>query len=216
MNIGVLGTGMVGNAIATKLISLGHHVMMGSRSADNEKAMEWVKKSGELASQGTFADTGAFGEILFNCTGGVHSIQVLESIPVDALKGKLLLDISNPLDFSQGMPPRLSVCNDDSIGEQIQRTFPDVKVVKTLNTCNCDLMVNPGLLPENTDMFLCGNDEDAKQQVLTILKDWFGWKRVLDLGDITMARGMEAFLPLWIRMWGALGTANFNIKIVQG
>ncbi|TNE47282.1 MAG: NADP oxidoreductase [Deltaproteobacteria bacterium] len=216
MKIGVLGTGMVGVAIASKLVELGHHVCMGSRSANNEKAVAWVEKAGVGASQGTFADAASLGEVVFNCTSGGASLSALQMAGAANLNGKVLIDLANPLDFSQGMPPRLSVCNDDSLGEQIQRAFPEAKVVKTLNTMNCDIMVNPALVSGDHDVFLCGNDDDAKAQVVEILKNWFGWKHIHDLGDITNARGTEAFLPLWVRMWGTLGTANFNIHVNTG
>ena len=215
MNIGVLGTGMVGNAIATKLVQLGHAVKMGARSATNEKAAAWVQANGSSASQGTFADAAAFGEIVFNCTSGSAALEVLTQAGADNLKGKVLIDIANPLDFSHGMPPSLSVCNTDSLGEQIQRAFPDVRVVKSLNTVNCNLMVNAALLPGEHVMFVCGNDADAKAQVTSILKDWFGWKAVIDLGDITTARATEMMLPIWISLMMKLGTPMFNFAIVR-
>jgi predicted dinucleotide-binding enzyme len=215
MRIGILGTGMVGQAIGSKLIQLGHEVKMGSRTADNEKATQWVKANGVRASQGTFADAAAFGEILFNCTAGMASLNALRMAGPANLKDKILIDIANPLDFSKGMPPTLAICNTDSLGEQIQRTFPDVKVVKTLNTMNCNIMVNPSLVPGEHDVFICGNDAEAKTIATQILKDWFGWKSVIDLGDITNARGTEMLLPIWIRLWGVFGHANFNFKIVR-
>lgn len=215
MKIGVLGTGMVGKAISTKLVQLGHSVKMGSRTSNNEKAAEWAKASGANASQGTFADAAAFGELVFNCTSGMASLEVLKLAGANNLSGKVLIDISNPLDFSKGMPPTLSVCNADSLGEQIQRAFPAVKVVKTLNTMNCNIMVNPSLVPGSHDVFVCGNDAGAKSKVTEILKNWIGWKSVIDLGDITSARGVEMMLPIWIRLMGALQTPNFNFKIVR-
>jgi predicted dinucleotide-binding enzyme len=215
MKIGVLGTGMVGNTIGTKLVQLGHLVTMGSRTAANEKAEEWVKKAGAGASHGTFADAAAFGEIIFNCTHGMASIEVLRAAGAANLKGKILVDISNPLDFSKGMPPTLSICNIDSLGEQIQRMYPDVKVVKTLNTTNCTIMVNPALVPGDHDIFMSGNDTQAKAQVSEILTKWFGWKTVIDLGDITTARGTEMLLPLWVRLYGAFQSPNFNFRIVR-
>ncbi len=134
------------------------------------------------------------------------------------LKSKVLVDISNPLDFSKGMPPTLTVCNSDSLGEQIQRAFPDTRVVKTLNTVNCRVMADPGLVPGEHDLFLSGNDPAAKAQVAEYLGAWFGWKRdnLIDLGDITTARGAEMMLPIWVRLWGALGTADFNWRVVVG
>jgi len=215
MRIGILGTGVVGQAIGSKLIQLGHQVKMGSRTADNEKATQWVKANGVRASQGTFADAAAFGEILFNCTAGMASLDALRMAGPANLKDKILIDIANPLDFSKGMPPTLAICNTDSLGEQIQRAFPDVKVVKTLNTMNCNIMVNPSLVPGEHDVFICGNDAEAKRIVTQILKDWFGWKSVIDLGDITNARGTEMLLPIWVRLWGVFGHANFNFKIVK-
>jgi predicted dinucleotide-binding enzyme len=215
MRIGILGTGMVGQAIGSKLIQLGHEVKMGSRTADNEKATQWVKANGVRASQGTFADAAAFGEILFNCTAGMASLDALRMAGPANLKDKILIDIANPLDFSKGMPPTLAICNTDSLGEQIQRAFPDVKVVKTLNTMNCHIMVNPSLVPGEHDVFICGNDAKAKTIVTQILKDWFGWKSVIDLGDITNARGTEMLLPIWLRLWGVFGHANFNFRVVR-
>jgi len=215
MKIGILGTGMVGKAIGTKLVQLGHNVKMGSRTANNEKAAEWVKASGANASQGTFADAAAFGEILFNCTRGVVSLEALALAGASNMGGKVLIDISNPLDFSKGMPPTLSVCNSDSLGEQIQRAYPQVNVVKTLNTVNCNIMVNPSLLPASHDLFICGNDSGAKAKVVDILKSWFGWKTVIDLGDITGARGTEMLMPIWVRLMGTFQSPAFNFKIVR-
>ena len=215
MQIAVLGTGMVGNAIGTKLIQLGHEVKMGARAANNEKAAAWVRASGAGAAQGTFAEAAAFGEIVFNCTSGSGSLAALEQAGADNLKGKVLIDIANPLDFSRGMPPSLSVCNTDSLGEQIQRAFPGVRVVKTLNTVNCNLMVNAGLLPGEHIIFVSGNDADAKAQVTSILKGWFGWQSVIDLGDITTARATEMMLPIWISLMSKVGTPLFNFAIVK-
>jgi predicted dinucleotide-binding enzyme len=127
----------------------------------------------------------------------------------------VLIDIANPLDFSKGMPPTLSVCNTDSLGEQIQRAFPQVKVVKTLNTMNANLMVNPALLSGDHDVFVSGNDPAAKAQVTNFLKQQFGWKSVIDLGDITTARGVEMTLPIWLNLFGVLQTPLFNFKIVR-
>jgi 8-hydroxy-5-deazaflavin:NADPH oxidoreductase len=215
MKIGILGTGMVGQTIASKLTALGHDVRLGSRTAGNEKAKEWVKQAGAHASEGTFADAAAFGELVFNCTNGSASLDALKAAGAANLRGKVLVDVANPLDFSKGMPPTLFVSNDDSLGERIQRALPETKVVKTLNTINCQLMVQPGKLAEESDVFVCGNDAQAKGRVSEILRGWFGWKRVVDLGDITNARGTEAYLLLWIRLYGALGTADFNLKIVR-
>ena len=213
-NIAILGTGMVGDAIATKLVSLGYKVMMGSRTADNEKATAWAGSNGAAASNGTFASAAAFGEIIFNCTSGKASLEALQLAGRENLQGKILVDVSNPLDFSKGMPPSLSVCNTDSLGEVIQRQFTDVKVVKALNTVNCQLMVNPGLLKDAGNIFICGNDAGAKAEVENLLRS-FGWKKIIDLGDITAARGTEQMLPVWVRLMEKLGTPMFNFSIVQ-
>ncbi len=215
MKIGVLGTGMVGQTIAGRLVALGHEVRLGAREATNEKAVAWAKKAGSKASAGTFADAAAFGELLFNCTLGAASIDALRAAGEANLAGKVLVDVSNPLDFSKGMPPTLFVSNDDSLGERIQREFPKARVVKALNTMNCEIMVDPARVAGGDhDTFVSGNDADAKGHVRELLGS-FGWKKVHDLGDITTARGTESFLPLWIRLWGSLGTADFNIKIAR-
>lgn len=216
MKIGVLGTGMVGNAIATKLVQLGHEVKMGARTATNEKAAAWVKAAGGKASQGTFAEAAAFGELAFNCTLGGATLEALKAAGAQNLRGKILIDLSNPLDFSKGMPPTLFAGNTDSLGEQIQRAFPEAKVVKTLNTINANLMVDPGKLKGGDhDLFVSGNDAEAKAKVTELLRSGFGWKNVVDLGDISTSRGTESYLALWIRLFGLFKTPDFNIKIVR-
>jgi hypothetical protein len=216
MKIAVLGTGAVGNAIGSKLISIGHDVMMGSRTADNEKAKKWVSENGNKASNGTFADATAFGEIIFNCTNGQGSLDALRLAGKENLEGKVLIDISNPLDFSKGFPPSLTIANTDSLAENIQREFPELKVVKTLNTMNCQLMVNPSLVPGDHSVFISGNDEHAKDVAKGVLQS-FGWqeKNIIDLGDITTARGTEQILPIWVRLMKSLGTPMFNFNIVR-
>lgn len=215
MKIAVFGTGMVGNAIATKLVKVGHDVKMGSRTADNAKGAEWVKANGAKASQGTYADAAAFGELLFNCTAGMGSLAALEAAGKANLAGKVLVDVSNPLDFSKGMPPTLSVANTDSLGEQIQRAFPETKVVKALNTMNCNLMVDASLIKGEHDVFMCGNDAGAKGKVAELLKGSFGWKSVTDLGDLTAARGQEMYVIFWVRLMGALGSPMFNVHVLR-
>jgi predicted dinucleotide-binding enzyme len=218
MKIAVLGTGMVGTTIATKLVNLEHEVTLASRTADNAKARAWLEQTASpRAHAATFADAAANAELVFNCTSGLASLEALNLAGASNLAGKILLDLANPLDFSRGMPPTLSICNDSSLGEQIQAAFPDTRVVKTLNTVSASLMVDPGKLPGDHVMFIAGNDAEAKQQIeRTVLREWFGWREVVDLGGIASSRGTEMYLPLWLRMWGALGTANFNIAIVRG
>ncbi len=215
MKIGILGTGVVGTTIGSKLITLGHEVMMGSRSATNEKAAAFVQNAGKGASQGTFADAAKFGELLFNCTKGEFSLDVLQLAGAENMSGKILVDVANPLDFSKGMPPSLTVCNTDSLGETIQRAFPSVKVVKTLNTMNCFLMVDAKKVAGEHDIFICGNDAAAKATVEEILRSGFGWKNVIDLGDITNARATEMLLPIWVRLYGKFQNADFNFHIAR-
>jgi len=215
MKIAILGTGVVGQTIGTKLVSLGHDVKMGARAAGNEKAAKWAKDNGARATHGTFADAAAFGEIIFNCTSGMASLDALRQAGPRSLDGKILIDVANPLDFSKGMPPTLSVCNTDSLGEQIQRAFPGARVVKTLNTMNTNVMVDPRLVPGESDVFVSGNDPTAKAQVTEILRSWFGWRSVIDLGDITTARGTEMLLPIWLRLWGTFKTPNINFHIAR-
>jgi predicted dinucleotide-binding enzyme len=215
MKIAVLGTGMVGNTIATKLVQLGHQVMMGSRTANSDAGQEWLRSVGGKGKIGTFADAAEFGEIVFDCTNGANSLTALRQAGAANLRGKILVSVGNPLDFSKGMPPTLTVCNSDSLAEQVQREFPDTRVVKALNTVNCELMVNPSLVPGDHNLFICGNDAAAKALVIEYLSDWFGWKsdNIIDLGDITGARGMEMWMPLWLRLFAKIGHPRFNLRL---
>ena len=216
MRIGVFGTGVVGQAIGAKLVALGHEVRMGSRSADNEGAATWAEEAGPQASHGTFADAAGFGELLFNCTAGLASLDVLRAAGAENLAGKVVVDVSNALDSSQGAPPAVGLGNADSVGEQLQREFPEARVVKTLNTVNCEVMVDPSLVPGEHHMFVCGNDESAKADVRSLLES-FGWpaNHILDLGDITSARAVEMYLALWLRLWGVAQSPHFNIRLVS-
>ncbi|MGL4340382.1 MAG: NADPH-dependent F420 reductase [Rhodoglobus sp.] len=225
MHYSVLGTGMVGRAIATRLAQLGHTITIGSRdraatlARDTPDAMgnppiaQWLDavQGVELDS---FAASAAQGERVVNATSGLGSLAALEAAGESALSGKILIDIANPLDFSHGMPPTLNPVNTDSLGEQIQRAFPEAKVVKTLNTMSAPIMVNPSSVAGDHHVFVSGNDAQAKSEVSGLLEE-FGWPResVLDLGDITTARGTEMLLPVWLRLWGALGHASFNFHI---
>jgi predicted dinucleotide-binding enzyme len=217
MNIAVLGTGVVGNTIGSALLRLGHSVKMGSRTKTNEKANAWVAANGANASQGTFADAAAFGNVIFNCTKGDGALDALRLAGAENLKSKVLIDISNPLDFSKGMPPSLFICNTDSLSEQIQRAFPEVKVVKSLNIVNCEVMVNAAKSSagDRGTMFVSGDDAEAKLLVIKEFLSPWGWDDVIDLGDITTARGTEMMLPVWVRIWGATGNGHFSFKIVR-
>lgn len=226
MKIGILGSSMVGRAIAARLVGLGHEAMIGTRDVAALKARTepdgrgnppfsvWHEGNPQVRL-GTFAEAAAHGEIVFNCTNGAVSLDVLRQAGAANLDGKVLVDISNPLDFSQGMPPSLFVSNTDSLGEQIQRALPKVKVVKTLNTTGASLMVDPGQLGGGDhSVFMSGNDAGAKAQVAALLES-FGWRDIIDLGDITTARGTEMLLPIWVRLFGALQSPVFNFKVVR-
>jgi 8-hydroxy-5-deazaflavin:NADPH oxidoreductase len=215
VRIGLLGTGQVGQAVATRLVEVGHDVVMGARDAANPKAVEWAEKQGGRA--GTFADAAAHGELVVNATAGTASLAALAAAGADALDGKVIVDIANPLDFSGGFPPSLTVVNTDSLGEQIQRAYPAARVVKTLNTVNSDIMVHPGQIPGSHDVFVAGDDQEAKQTVRGLLRS-FGWPAdsIVDLGGIQAARGLEMYLPLWLFLMGSLNSHAFNIKVVRG
>ena len=225
MKVTILGTGMVGQTIASKLISMGIEVVMGTRNP-NETAQrtepnrmtglyfaDWHKQNNAVALK-TLSESVKDADLVINATGGFASIAALEEAGENNLEGKILLDIANPLDFSNGMPPSLFVCNTDSLGEQIQAKFPKTKVVKSLNTMNAHIMVHPESISAEHNVFVSGNDADAKEVVSNLLKS-IGWKAesIIDLGDISTARGTEQLLPIWIRLFGKFGNANFNFHI---
>lgn len=223
MRIGILGTGVVGQTLSAALIAKGQVVMIGtrdpaatlSRETGNPPFKTWLDANRGI-KLGTFSQAVQFGEIVINATSGGGALAALETAGADALGDKILIDVSNPLDFSKGFPPTLLVCNTDSVGEQIQRAFPRARVVKTLNTANATVMVNPAAVAGGDhSLFVSGNDVDAKAQVKTWLGEWFGWRDVIDLGDITSARGAEMVLAIWVRLMGALGTPMFNFKIAR-
>ncbi|WP_067720615.1 NADPH-dependent F420 reductase [Nocardia yamanashiensis] len=213
MKIGILGTGNVGRTIAARLVELGHDVVIGTRdiAATAAKAEEPFP-----ATLVTAPEAAAHGELVINATAGQASVAALRGAGTENLAGKVLVDISNPLDFSHGFPPSLSVCNTDSIGERIQREFPAARVVKTLNTVTADIMVYPGKLADGDHtVFVSGDEAEAKAIVSALLRE-FGWRDIVDVGDITTARGTEMLLPQWVRLMGALGgTAQFNYKLVR-
>jgi 8-hydroxy-5-deazaflavin:NADPH oxidoreductase len=216
MRIGVLGTGIVGKTIGGKLVELGHEVRIGSRSAGGDAATEWVAEAGDGASEGTFADAAAFGEVVFNCTPGMHAAEALGAAGAENLAGKTVVDVSNALDFSGGRPPTLGIVNTTSVGEELQKAFPDARIVKSLNTMNAGIMVDPGAVPGDHVVFVCGDDEGAKDEARALLGE-FGWpaERIVDVGGIIGARGTEMWLPLWLELMGSLGTAQFNIAVVK-
>jgi 8-hydroxy-5-deazaflavin:NADPH oxidoreductase len=226
VRFGIFGTGVVGKTIAARLARLGHEVMVGTRNPDetlsrtepdtygNPPFSAWHAEHPEVRL-GTFGEAAAHGEMVLNATAGAVSLEVLELAGEDDLNDKILIDVANPLDFSKGMPPTLSVSNTDSLGEQIQRRFSEAKVVKTLNTMNAYLMVDPAQLSASDHtVFVSGDNAEAKARVTDLLRS-FGWSDIIDLGDISTARGAEMLLPMWLRLFGALQKPIFNFKIVR-
>lgn len=227
MNIAVFGTGIVGQVIATRLTGLKHRVTIGTRDVLATKARtgtdkfgnpefgSWYQSQQSTIGLDTFGGAAQSADIIFNCTSGQGSVSALQQATAQHLAGKIIVDVANPLDFSKGAPPSLNPCNTDSLGELIQRTFPDAKVVKTLNTMNCFLMMNPTTLKEEHNVFVCGNDGQAKAQVKELLES-IGWQpsSIIDLGDITSARATEQLLPIWLRLYMSMKHANFNFKVV--
>ena len=216
MRIAVLGTGAVGTTLGSAFVASGHEVRMGSRTAGNEKAVAWVGATGAGASEGTFADAASWGELVVNATGGLVSVEALTAAGAENLAGKVLLDISNPLDFSEGFPPKVAQPDGRSLGELIAATFPDARVVKTLNTMNADVMVHPRSLPGSHSVFVAGDSADAKAVAADLLRG-FGWEpdEIVDVGGISAARGLELYLPLWLSLMGSFGTPDFNVSVVR-
>ena len=227
MKIAILGTGAVGQTLATKLKDLGHDVYMATRNPESIKARTEPNPMSGISFQDwygnnqhihivAYEDVPSDAEMILNATSGQNSLEALNKVGQSKLKDKTVLDLANPLDFSQGMSPTLTVCNTDSLGEQIQAAYPESNVVKSLNTVNFGLMVNPSLVPEDHNLFVSGNNENAKAQVIDLLGD-LGWPKhnILDLGDIKTARGTEMMLPFWINLMGKFGTPIFNFKLVK-
>lgn len=211
MRCAVLGTGNVGRTIAARLAELGHEVRLGTRDPEATRSRDdWTDVPG--AALVRFADATVDADLVVHAGNGAAALDLLAQ--AGDLAGRVLVDISNPLDFSAGFPPNLSVKDTDSLGEQIQRAFPDARVVKTLNTVTAELMAYPERLPEPTSVFLSGDDADAKRTVSALLTE-MGHRDVIDLGGIETSRGVEMWLPLWLRLMGSLGTAEFNLKVVR-
>jgi len=227
MNIAVLGTGVVGRTLAARLAGLGHEVVIGTRDPAATMARtepggfgtapypQWQAEHPQVRLL-AFADAAGFADLIINATSGTAAMAALVAAGEAGLAGKVVIDVANPLDFSRGMPPTLDPVNTDSLGEQIQRVFPAARVVKALNTMNCQVMVEPGRVPGEHNVFLCGDDEAAKATAAELIGS-FGWPpgSVIDLGDISAARGVEMLMPLWLRLMGSFGHADFNLHIAR-
>lgn len=213
MKFGVLGTGVVGEALATKLVAIGHTVMMGSRTKDNAKARNWATAAGESARSGDFAETASFGEIVIFATLGSALLDAARMAGPANVADKVVIDVTDPVEgTSLRRIPELS--NTTSAGEELQRVMPDAKVVKTFNTMHYRIMVDPSRVPGEHDAFYCGDHQDAKAVVADILRS-FGWKNPVDLGPLSSARATEGLLPFWQSLSDALGTDDFNYRIVR-
>ena len=221
MKIGIIGSGVVAQTLGAKLVELGHDVVLGTRDPkklDEKKNMagtlnEWLKQVNNKAKVVTFKEAAAHGELLINATHGQASVDALKIAEADKVGPKVLIDTANELDFSKGMPPGVLASQERSVGENIQKAFPNLKVVKTLNTIGAPIMVNPKILKGGDHtIFVAGNDKDAKAKVTELLKS-FGWTDILDLGDISSARGPEMYMAMWVRLWGALQNGMINIKV---
>ena len=221
MNVGIIGSAVVGQTLGSKLVQLGHDVVIGTR--DPQNLTEPRGMGGSLgdwlianpgARVGTNAEAALHGELVISATNGDGALNALQLAGAENLAGKVLIDVSNPLDFSKGMPPTLTVKDTDSLGEQIQRAFPNVKVVKTLNTMNCFVMVSPESVPGDSTVFVSSDHADAKSTVRALLQS-FGWTDIFDLGDLSTARGTEMMMPVWLRMFMKLGPVPYNYKIVR-
>jgi predicted dinucleotide-binding enzyme len=227
MKIAVLGTGMVGRALAGRLVGLGHDVVVGTRDVEQTLARteadakgtppyaEWQQATPQVRLV-PFAEAGAHAELVVNATAGAQSLVVLEAVGAANLAGKVLVDLAVPLDYSQGRPPRLSFANNDSLGEQIQRAFHDARIVKTLNTMHVQVMIHPARVPGRHNVFLAGDDISAKETVKRVLGE-FGWpgEAMIDLGGIQAARATEMYVPLLFSLMGVLGTSDINISVVH-
>jgi 8-hydroxy-5-deazaflavin:NADPH oxidoreductase len=224
MKFAVIGSGIVGQTLGKKLVELGHEVILGTRDAsdlDEKKGWagslnDWLSAVGPGATVSTFAAAAARSAIIINASNGMASLEALQMAGTENLAGKILIDVANELDFSQGMPPRSLAADTAALGEKIQAAFPTTKVVKTLNTMNCAIMVNPQQIDHgNHTVFVSGNDGAAKATVTELLQS-FGWTDIIDLGDMSSARGTEMLMPIWLRLFGKLGNVPYNFKIAMG
>lgn len=223
MKIGIIGTGVVAQTLGSKLLGQGHDVALGTRDPNklDDKKMfgatlrEWKSQTENRGKVVTFKEAAAHGELLVNATSGIVSVEALKLAAADQVGAKVLLDVANELDFSKGMPPAVLASQERCLAEKIQAAFPNLKVVKSLNTVNAFVMVDPRAVGggEHT-VFVSGNDGEAKAKVTTLLKA-FGWTDVLDLGDLSTARGPEMYMAMWIRLWGATGSGQVNVKVVR-
>lgn len=214
MKVGVLGTGDVGRALGCGFVSRGHDVMIGSRDPSSEKVRDWVAKQGKRASSGTFAEAAGYGELLVLATKWSGTENAIRLAGEENFRGKVLIDATNPLKIEPGKPPGLALGYTDSGGEQVQRWLPDARVVKAFNIVGNPHMVDPDFPGGPPDMFICGNDGDAKAKVTEILHA-FGWTGVIDIGGMEGARELEPMCILWVKYGFATGGWNHAFKMLR-
>ena len=213
--VGVLGTGEVGRRLAGGFKSRGHEVMIGARDQEKPELREWLSGDGARVQAGTFREAAEHGELLVLGVLGDAALDVIAQAGVDNFKGKVVIDAMNPLDFSGGFPPKLSICGDDSLGERVQGALPDAKVVKAFNTIGNPYFVDPNFSQGTPTMLIAGDDEGAKQFVRDVLAD-FGWSDTLDIGGIEGSRELEAICIAWIKIGGARSAWDHGFKLLVG
>jgi predicted dinucleotide-binding enzyme len=212
--VGVLGSGGVGRKLASGFKGRGHAVMIGSRDPAKDELQRWLEEEGTGVEAGSFADTARFGQLLVLAVLGDAASAAIELAGPEAFAGKVVIDAMNPLDFSQGVPPRLSISGQDSLGERVQRLLPDAKVVKAFNTIGNPYFVDPQLDGDQPTMFIAG-DDDAKRTVGEVLES-FGWPPAVDIGDITGSRELEALCIMWVKIGFKRGAWDHGLKLLVG
>jgi hypothetical protein len=213
--VGVLGSGEVGRRLAAGFSSRGHDVMIGSRDPGKPELREWLSGDGAGIQGGTFAQAAAHGELLVLAALGDAAEQAIVDAGPENFSGKVVIDAMNPLDFSAGFPPKLSISGEDSLGERVQRALPDAKVVKAFNTIGNPYFVDPAFSEGQPTMLIAGNDEDAKRTVGDVMAD-FGWPAPVDLGEIEGSRELEAICIAWVKIGGARGSWDHGFKLLVG
>ena len=215
MRVGVLGSGEVGRCLAAGFSGRGHEVMIGSRDPAKAELREWLAGDGSGIEVGTFAETAAHGELLVLAVLGNAAEEAIADAGPDNFKGKIVIDAMNPLDFSGGFPPKLSIAGEDSLGERVQRALPEARVVKAFNTIGNPYFVDPSFSEGQPTMLIAGDDQSAKDTVRDVLTD-FGWSDTVDIGGIEGSRELEAICVVWVKIGGARGAWDHGFKLLAG
>jgi 8-hydroxy-5-deazaflavin:NADPH oxidoreductase len=213
--VGVLGSGVVGQQLAIGFSGCGHDVMIGTRDPDKPELREWLSGDGAGIRPGSFQEVGAHGELLVLAVLGDAAEQAIAAAGRENFSGKVVIDAMNPLDFSGGFPPKLSITGEDSLGERVQRALPEARVVKAFNTIGNQYFVNPQFSDGQPTMLIAGDDDQAKGTVTDLLAD-FGWSDVVDLGGIEGSRELEAICIAWVKLIGVRGSADHGFQLLSG